>query len=148
VSLCDQLVRGHVAGSESRRIADGEPDFLVFSHLHVFEGFLVIPGRRSEFEHVELLADCRLELFVAGVEIGGHKKAIEVILDDHLPVVGIRFATELGCDLLGPLLVLIGDRLDGELPGLAGGFQEKVTVSAQAEYARCQHLFCHRPRWA
>jgi len=128
---------GQVAGLEPGRIADGESDLLVLRHLDVLKRLFVIPGGRGQLQHVELLSDRRFEVLVAEMDVGGDQKTVELILDDHLPVVGVGLARKLGGGLLHLLLVLIRDGFDEELPGLSSRLQKKASGPAQAEDARC-----------
>ncbi len=80
------------------------------------------------------------------MDVGAHQQAVELILHDHLPIIGVGFAAQLRRHLLDPLLVLIGDRLDGELPAPPGRLQQKLPLRAQPEDPRGQHLLCHSLR--
>jgi len=74
---------------------------------------------------------------------GGHKQAIELILDYQLPVIIVSGALAFSGDSLGEICILVGDGMNLEMIHPLGRFEQKPTALIETKYRCPQSAFAH-----
>jgi hypothetical protein len=92
---------------------------------------------------VKLLFYCHLKVFGATVHWGGHKQAIELVLDYQLPVIVVSGAVVFFGDLLRKICIIVPHGRNGEAVEIFRRFEHQSARVVQTQDSYFQWTFAH-----
>ena len=137
------LAQLHKAPVELARIAYGKLYLVLFGQADKFRRLFEIPRRRRQLQDVEFLFHRCSHIFIATVYRFGYQQAIELILNNQLPVIIVSGTLVFAGDFLGEIRILVGHGLNFQTIHRLGGLQQKLPARIETKYRRIQFTFIH-----